>query len=99
METTASVGPVDVVDLGATVATVRVDTGDEMLGRARRAAHRANSLLSSVVALVVDVVRHRLLRGTVATAMDGYSECVDVTWVGGLDGSVFSRVREIAGGA
>lgn len=51
-----SVGPVDVVDRVATVATARVDTGDVMLARARRAVRLASSLLRSVVASAVAVV-------------------------------------------
>ncbi len=102
MATTVSVGPVDVVDLVATVvtvATVRVDTGDVMPERVKKAAHLASSLLRSVAGLVVAVVRLLLPRGTAATAVDDCSGCMRATWEGGLDGSVFSRVREIAGGA
>lgn len=47
---TVSVVRVDVALLGGIAETVKVGTGDVMLGRARRAVRRANSLLSSVVA-------------------------------------------------
>ena len=91
-----SVDPVDVVGPVATVATARVDTDDVMLGRARRVARRASLLRSSVVALAVAVVP--LLLPRAATVVDGCSEYMRATLAGGLDGSVFSRVREIAGG-
>lgn len=95
-----SVDLVDVVDRVATVAivaTVRVDTDDVMRGRARRVAHRASLLLRSVVALAVVVVLLLLPRATAVG--DNCSDYVRAAWAGGLDGSVFGRVREIAGGA
>lgn len=53
-----SVDRVDAVDLVAIVATVKVDTEDVMLAKAKRVGHLVNLLLRSVVGLAEVVVRH-----------------------------------------
>lgn len=94
MATIVSVDPVDVGVLVEIVVTVRVGTGDVTLVKAKRAAHLGNSHRRSVEDLAEVVARHRLKTHIELMVIQDLHEGRR-----GVDGSVSTRVRGIAGGA